>query len=329
MVLEEKPTPLKIRANVAFDSQRGLYDLTFGALGTNCRIQYTATSNDQAAGFAKGAVKWVADFETKYSRFRSESQISEINRNAGGDWTEIDAEVESIFAICDDLHFMTQGVLDPTMLPLMRLWDYRDNHDVLPSEKVVSETRELIGWSKFERKPGMVRLPLEGMALDLGGFGKEYAVDKVAAVAVGNGINDCLVDFGRDIHALGHPPRYPAWHVALENPENPGTFWGSLAAKDIGLATSGDYRRFFEYKGQRYGHILDPRSGRPVYNGILSTTVTANSCLEAGVLSTAVCVLGEEEGLKLVEGTFGAEGCIVMSSGIQQTSKFYERMVEN
>ena len=329
MVLEEKPAPLKIRANVAFDSKRGLYDLTFGALGTNCRIQYTATSNDQAAGFAKEAVKWVVDFETKYSRFRSDSLISEINRNAGGDWTEIDAEAESIFAICDDLHFMTQGVLDPTMLPLMRLWDYRDNHDVLPDEKAVSETRELIGWSKVERKPGAVRLPLEGMALDLGGFGKEYAVDKVAAVAVGKGINDCLVDFGRDIHALGQPPRYPAWHVALENPENPGTVWGSLAAKDIGVATSGDYRRFFEYKGQRYGHILDPRSGRPVYNGILATTVTANSCLEAGVLSTAVCVLGEEAGLKLVEGTFGAEGCIVMNSGIQQTSKFYERMVEN
>jgi len=329
MVLEEKPAPMKVHANVAFDSKRGLYDLTFQALGTDCRIQYTATSNNQAAAFAKEAVKWVVDFETKYSRFRSDSLISEINRNAGGAWTEIDPEVESIFAICDDLHFMTQGVLDPTMLPLMRLWDYRNNHDVLPDEKAVSETRELIGWSKVERKPGALRLPLEGMALDLGGFGKEYAVDKVAAVAVGNGINDCLVDFGRDIHALGHPPRYPAWHVALENPENPGTVWGSLAAKDIGVATSGDYRRFFEHKGQRYGHILDPRSGRPVYNGILSTTVTANSCLEAGVLSTAVCVLGEEEGLKLVEGTFGAEGCIVMNSGIQQTSKFYERMVEN
>lgn len=329
MVLEENPAPLKILANVAFDSKRSLYDLTFKALGTDCRIQYTAISNDQAARFAKEAVKWVADFETKYSRFRSDSLISMINKNAGGNWTEIDAEVESIFAICDDLHFMTQGVLDPSMLPLIQLWDYRSNHDVLPDEKSISEAGELIGWSKVERKPGEVRLPLKGMALDLGGFGKEYAVDKVAALAVGNGINDCLVDFGRDIHALGQPPGYPAWHVALENPENPGSIWGSMAARNIGVATSGDYRRFFEHNGQRFGHILDPRSGRPVYNGILSVTVTASSCLEAGVLSTTVCVLGEEEGLKLVEGTFGADGCIVMNSGIQQTSKFHERIVEN
>jgi thiamine biosynthesis lipoprotein len=97
----------------------------------------------------------------------------------------------------------------------------------------------------------------------------------------------------------------------------------------LGIATSGDYRRFFEHSGQRFGHILDPRSGRPVINGILAVTVTANSCLEAGVLSTTVFVLGEEEGLKLVEGTFGAEGCIVMNSGIQKTSKFYENLVEN
>jgi len=274
-------------------------------------------------------VQWVANFETKYSRFRDNSLISEINRNAGVAWTEIDTEVESIFAICDDLHFMTQGVLDPTMLPLIHLWDYRRTHTQLPSDTEVESARSLVGWRKVERKPGGVFLPEKGMSLDLGGFGKEYAVDKVAAIAVGHGLTGCLVDFGRDIHAIGTPPNGPAWHIGLENPEVPGSSWGSLAAINLGIATSGDYRRFFEHSGQRFGHILDPRSGRPVINGILAVTIAANSCLEAGVLSTTVFVLGEEEGLKLVEGTFGAEGCIVMNSGIQQTSKFYENLVEN
>lgn len=320
---------MKIDARVAFDAKRGLYDLKFRALGTDCRIQYSATGNDYAAAFAKEAVQWVADFETKYSRFRDSSLISEINRNAGVCWTEIDAEVESIFAICDDLYFMTQEVLDPTMLPLIHLWDYRRKHRSLPSDSSVEETRKLVGWRKVERKPGAVFLPEKGMALDLGGFGKEYAVDKVAAIAVGHRLEGCLVDFGRDIHAVGTPPQSPAWHIGLENPETPGTSWSSLAAVNLGIATSGDYRRFFEHKGRRFGHILDPRSGRPVVNGILAVTIAANSCLEAGVLSTAVFVLGEEEGIKLVEGTFGAEGCIVMNSGIQQTSKFYENVVEN
>ncbi len=329
MVLMEKEAPMKIDARVTFDSKRGLYNLQFKALGTHCQIQFSAATKDHAASFSKEAVQWVANFETKYSRFRESSLISEINRNAGVRWTEIDSEVESIFAICDDLHFMSQGVLDPTMLPLIFLWDYRKTHATLPSERTVNQTRALVGWNKVERKPGSVFLPEKGMSLDLGGFGKEYAVDKVAAIAVGHRIAGCLVDFGRDIHAVGKPPESPAWHIGLENPEIPGKAWGSLAAVDIGIATSGDYRRFFEYSGQRFGHIIDPRSGRPVVNGILAVTITANSCLEAGVLSTAVFVLGEEEGLKLVEGTFGAEGCVVMSSGIQQTSKFYEKLVEN
>lgn len=329
MVLMEKEAPMKIDARVTLDSKSGLYDLRFRALGTDCRIQFSASGNDHAASFAREAVQWMADFETKYSRFRDSSLISRINRNAGIAWTEIDAEVESIFAICDDLHFMTQGVLDPTMLPLIHLWDYRRAHTELPSDAEVEKTRLLVGWRKVERKPGAVFLPEKGMSLDLGGFGKEYAVDKVAAIAVGHGIAACLVDFGRDIHAIGTPPGKPAWHIGLENPEKPGSSWGSLAAINLGIATSGDYRRFFEHSGQRFGHILDPRSGRPVINGILAVTITANSCLEAGVLSTAVFVLGEEEGLRLVEGTFGAEGCIVMNTGIQQTSKFYENLVES
>lgn len=329
MVLENKPPPVKIEARVSYDSKRSLYDLRFKALGTNCRIQYTATNNDHAATFAREAVHWLAHFEGKYSRFRETSLISEINRNAGERWTEIDEEVESIFAICDDLNFMTQGVLDPTMLPLIHLWDYRRTHTALPTDDEIEETRRLVGWSKAQRRPGEVYLPEAGMALDLGGFGKEYAVDKVAAIAVGNRIEACLVDFGRDIHAVGIPPGNPAWHIGLENPEKPGSAWGSVAAVNSGIATSGDYRRFFEHSGHRFGHILDPRSGRPAINGILSSTIVANSCLEAGVLSTAVCVLGEEEGLRLVEGTFGAEGCIVLNSGVQQTSKFYEHIVEN
>ena len=116
MVLTMTPPPVKIDARVVFDSKRRLYDLQFKALGTNCRIQYSATSNDHAAVFAREAVQWVASFEGKYSRFREDSLISEINRNAGVCWTKIDAEVESIFAICDDLNLL-QPIIKVYCLP--------------------------------------------------------------------------------------------------------------------------------------------------------------------------------------------------------------------
>ncbi len=320
---------MKIDASLTFDAKQSLYTVAFRAMGTDCVIKFSASDRDRAASFAQEAVQWVANFETKYSRFRDSSLISEINRQAGKNWVEIDSEVESIFSICDDLHFMTQGVLDPTMLPLIRLWDYHKTPASVPTDQEVDKALELVGWKKVERRPGSIYLPQEGMSLDLGGFGKEYAVDKVAAMAVGYGLPCCLVDFGRDIHAVENPPSASAWHIALENPEKPDTPWASIAARNLGIATSGDYCRFFEKDGQRFGHIIDPRSGRPVANAILAVSILANSCLEAGVLSTAAFVMGEEDGLKLIEGTFGAEGCFVFNNGIQQTSNFYQHVVQN
>ncbi len=328
MVLEPQSTPAATEAKLSYDSASLLYSLAFHAMGTECRVSFPASSQSDAMAFCQEAIQWVMDFEAKYSRFRSDSLISRINRMAGLDWVEVDAEVESILLICDDLNLMTRGVLDPTMLPLVELWDFRKKRDLLPSESEIASALRLVGWSKVLRRPGEVMLPEKGMSLDLGGFGKEYAVDKVAALAVGYGFEGCLVDFGRDIHAVGTPPNWPAWHVGLENPETPGSVWSSIAAKDVGIATSGDYCRYFEYQNIRYGHIIDPRSGRPVRNEALSVTTIANSCLEAGVMSTAAFVLGPVEGFDLIEETFGVDGCFFMENGVKQSKEFLRHVVE-
>lgn len=323
MVLAAPREAKKIDVKMSFDTASGLYVVLFEALGSACSIRFSHSNRTTAVSFAKEAVRWLSDFETKYSRFRDDSIVSQINSQAGKEAIEIDAELESIFAICDDLHFMTKGILDPTMLPLIQLWDFRKSPQTLPSDLAVENARKLVGWENIERSGGRVFLPHEGMALDFGGFGKEYAVDKVAAIAVGFGIQSCLVDLGRDLHVLGTPPKAPAWHVALEDPGEPSSAWSSLACLGGGVATSGDYRRFFEANGKRYGHILDPRTGRPVSNEMLSVTVVANSCLEAGVLSTAAFVMGQDEGIALIEDTPGADGCFVLENGINQTRNFH------
>ncbi|MCH6255486.1 FAD:protein FMN transferase [Puniceicoccaceae bacterium K14] len=322
MVLAKNQPGKTIDVRMSYDSEQDLYIVSFEALGAACSIRFSCFDRNRSIAFAQSAVKWLADFETKYSRFRDDSVVSQINRLAGKEWVEIDDELVSIFSICDDLHFMTDGVLDPTALPLLKLWDYRTRKG-LPEEEKIRETLELVGWKKVERSSNAVFLPKEGMALDFGGFGKEYAVDKIAAIAVEHGIESCLVDLGRDIHVLGTPPKFPAWHIALENPEEPGKAWSSLACLGGGIATSGDYRRFFESGGKRYGHILDPRSGRPVANEVLSVTVIANSCLEAGVLSTTCFIMGQDCGMELIENTSGAEGCYVMQNGIYQSKNFH------
>ncbi len=303
--------------------------LVFPALGTQCEVQYAAADAAQAAAFEYAAVAWVQAFEAKYSRFRPDSLVSRINAAAGQGWVEIDPEMEQMLNLCDSLHFMTDGVLDATALPLLRLWNYKAEHPRVPGDDEVAAARRLVGWRKVQRAAGKVCLPEKGMALDFGGFGKEWAVDIVAQIAGAHGLAAALVDFGHDLRAVGVPPGRPAWHVGLEDPQRPGTPRGSIAVgAGKGVASSGDYLRCFVMNGRRYGHIVDPRTGRPVANGCLQATVIAGSCLLAGVLSTTAFVLGVTEGLKLIQSQPGAEGLLVTQQTRAQTRGFWQYVVE-
>ena len=298
--------------------------LAWTALGTRCSVQYSATSAAQAQAFETAAVGWVAAFEAKYSRFRPDSLLSRINAAAGLAPVAIDAEMEGLLALGDRLHFMTQGVLDPTALPLLRLWDYKAVNPRLPTEDELVAARRLVGWKKVQRTPGHVFLPERGMALDFGGFGKEWAVDIVVQIARDHGLPAALVDFGHDLRAFGVPPGRPAWHIGLEDPANPGATKGSLAlTQGQGVASSGDYLRRVLIDGVRYGHIVDPRSGRPVANGCLQATVIAPTCLQAGVLATAAFVLGVTPGLELIQAQPGTHGQILTEKTRAQTRGFF------
>jgi len=306
-----------------------LRKLSFPALGTTCEVQYVAPGGStQADGFESAATGWVNAFEAKYTRFRPSSLVSRINAAAGQSWIEVDDDDEQLFQLCDALYAMTQGVLDPTALPLIRLWNWKAEHPVIPKEEEIAVARRLVGWKKVLRQPGRVFLPEPGMALDFGGFGKEYAVDFVAEIAVRHGIENVLVDFGHDLRALGLPPGRPAWHIGLEDPQQPGSFKSSLAISGgKGVASSGDYIRCFRMNGRRYGHIVDPRTGHPVANGCTQATIVADSCLQAGVLSTAAFVLGVPAGLDLIQSCPGAEGLLVTEHTRAQTRGFFHYVV--
>ncbi len=311
-------------------SPKPLRFLRWPALGTKCEVQYVCADDRVARSFEKKVTAWVADFEARYSRFRPDSLVSRINAAAGRDWVAVDAETERFFDLCGSLHAATQGLLDVTALPLMRLWDYKAAAPRIPSAAEIAEARRLVGWNKVERRPGGVRLPVSGMALDFGGWGKEYAVDVVAGIARHHGIGTALVDFGHDLHGIGSAPGKPGWHIGLEDPTRPGTAcWGSLAVKDRSVACSGDYLRGFTLNGVRYGHIVDPRTGYPVAHGARQVTVIAATCLQAGILSTTAFILNPAEGIRYIQETMGAEGCILTASGRHQTRGFFNYAVTN
>jgi thiamine biosynthesis lipoprotein len=281
-----------------------------------------------ARAFECEVMGWVEAFEMKYSRFRPDSLVSRINAAAGLNWVEIDAEMEQFLDLSASLFQLSQGVLDVTALPLMKLWDYRTATPRIPNEAEIAAAMRLVGWSKVQRAPGRVFLSEVGMALDFGGWGKEYAVDIAAQIARKRGITTALVDFGHDLFAMGAAPGKPAWHVGLEDPSRPGeACWSSIAARDCGVASSGDYIRGFTINGKRYGHIVDPRTGWPVANGCRQVNVIASACVQAGVLATTVFILGPEKGLRLVQDLQGAEACVRTERELHQTKGFFRYVV--
>jgi thiamine biosynthesis lipoprotein len=312
----------RIKRSVQSQAAAGFYQLAFQAMNTACRVNFRCLSPGLARDFQAEVVRWVAAFEARYSRFLPDSLISRINAAAGEHWVEVDAETEQVFKLCEEMVFFTRGAFDPTALPLTRLWNWKATPPVIPKEAEIRAAQELVGWRRVQRRPGGIFLPNAGMGLDLGGVGKEYAVDCVLALALRRGIDSVLVDFGQDVRVHGQPPEKGAWHIGLEDPKQPGRCWTGLAVTDHAVATSGDYVRCFQQEGRRYGHILDPRTGYPVHNGCLAVSVVAPFCTLAGILSTSAFILGPKAGIDLIGRCPGVEGCITTETARHQSRGF-------
>jgi len=302
--------------------ERPYYSSRGEAMGTSCRLVFSAPSRATADEFRQMFADWLHEFEKRYSRFRESSLISRINASAGIHAVDIDRELSSILALCDWFHWVSRGIFDPTMLPLERLWDYHVDTPSVPSSDAVEKAKSLVGWKHVQRSEMSVFLPIKGMALDIGGIGKEYAVDRVFEMAEDAGLTDVMVDFGHDVRVLGHPPEGGGWRIGLEDPRCPGRCWTGVGLSSMAIATSGNYARGFEWQGKRYGHILDPRTGYPVDNGSLSTSVVAPTCTEAGILSTAAFIFGADEFADLLRANSQVQGCMMTASEELRTPGF-------
>ncbi|MFH2057201.1 MAG: FAD:protein FMN transferase, partial [bacterium] len=198
---------------------------------------------------------------------------------------------------------LSKGKFDITSGVLRRAWQFK-GQPVKPDEKLIAELLELVGWEKVELEDKSIRLR-PGMEIDLGGVGKEYAVDRVADQVHALTKQPLLVNFGGDIRAIGRNPEGGPWKIGIEKPTKLGSALGVVELVDGAVATSGDAQRFCYVNGKRLGHILDPLTGWPVRDAPRSVTVVAANCLEAGLLATLAMLQGanaesflEEVGVK-------------------------------
>lgn len=312
----------RVRDSTRCHTQGERWHICCQAMSTAVRITYFTPFPALGHDLRRAAVDWIGQFEARYSRFLPDSIVGHINARAGDDWTELDAEADDLFTLCDRMHEVCGGVFDPATLPLLRAWNWKADPPQIPDDHEIHQALRLCGWEKVQRRPRLIRLPTAGMGIDLGGIGKEYAVDRVLHMARERGIFDVMIDIGQDLRVSGRPRGREAWYVGLEEPDQPGHCWTALRLTDQAVATSGDYLRSFTHQGRRYGHILDPRTGRPVDNGCQSASVIAGNCVLAGVLSTAAFVLGADEGLELILRHERVEACITTDRARYLTRRF-------
>jgi FAD:protein FMN transferase len=263
----------------------------FSAMSSVCEVRLEGVDEPALAVAAQAAIDEVRRIEAKYSRYRDDSIVSRLNAAAGtGVFTPVDAETASLLRFAAQLHALSDGLFDITSGVLRRAWDFSAGR--VPDAAELAQLLPLIGAAKIEWRGERVHLPLAGMQLDFGGFGKEYAADRAASVLEARGQRHGFVNLGGDIRVVG--PRHGGrpWRFGIQHPRRTEATIASIDMAQGALASSGDYERYFEQGGKRFCHILDPRSGWPV-SAWASVSVTAPACVAAGALSTIAMLKGD------------------------------------
>jgi FAD:protein FMN transferase len=269
-----------------------LYRFSFSAMASEHEIQLYADNDAQARSAAASAIDEVRRIERRFSRYRDDSLLTEINRAAGRTAVTVDAESAALLDYAQACYRKSDGLFDITSGVLRRCWNFRVAR--LPDQAQLAATLKLVGWEKVQWDRRRVFLPKAGMELDFGGIGKEYAADRAAAALMAQGIVHGLVNLAGDIRVTGPQADASAWRIGIQHPRKPGDVIAGMEISEGALATSGDYERFFELGGKRYCHVLNPRTGYPV-SALMSVTVLAPLCSVAGSLST-IAMLRENDG---------------------------------
>lgn len=276
---------------VTIQQQDGFILGTFDAMASPCEILIETDNKQLARQLTQLACNEAKRIEYKYSRYRADSVISAIN-SSHGEPMAIDDETWRLLSFANTCYQLSEGMFDITSGILGKAWHF-DGSDRLPSQSDIDALLTLIGWQRVELAAEYVTLPA-GMQLDVGGIGKEYAVDRVAALVSEQAPEvSVVVNFGGDIRVTRRRINDQPWYIGIENPLKAEQGDTLVKIFQGGLATSGDARRYLLHEGKRYSHILNPKTGCPVDEPPRSVTVAADSCTQAGLLATLAMLQGK------------------------------------
>jgi len=281
-----------LQRGIIVDQQEGYWRGQFSAMASPCEVLCEIDDPGEAERLTRIVATEAWRVEDKFSRYLRGNIVNRINE-ANGAPIEVDAETAQLIDFSTTLYDLSNGRFDITSGVLRRLWTF-DGSSNIPSRPAVRGVMQYVGWKRATWQAPILQLK-RGMEIDFGGIGKEYAVDRAANLLRDASALACLVNFGGDLVAVRKPCARDDWKVGIE-----ATVPSRIAGKKIlnlqvgGLATSGDARRFLISNDIRYGHILDALTGWPVPDAPRSITVAADTCTQAGILSTLAMLEGAQ-----------------------------------
>jgi thiamine biosynthesis lipoprotein len=243
----------------------------------------------------------LAEFELAMSTYNPQSELSRFNRFTEDKWFDVSADTATVVAFALELAEHTGGKYDPTVGPLVNLWGFGPDKNVRrpPSDEAIAETLKKVGYRHLSVRlePPALKKDIPDISVDLNSIAPGYAVDALADLLQQIGGKSFMIEIGGEVRAHGRKPDGSPWKIGIEDANPSSTdFKAIVSLDDESLATSGDYRNFFEFDGRKYSHTIDPTTGRPVTHQLATVTVRTVTCMEADAYATAVTVLGPAAG---------------------------------
>ena len=270
-------------------------------LGTVCTVRIIEGGSTKTTDEIFQRLRQIED---RMSANKDGTEIAAVNASAGGKAVKVSEDTFFVISQAVEYASLAGGAFDPTVGPLVKLWNIGNEGAHVPQKKDIASALKLIDYRKVEldQKAFTVRLAAPGMKLDLGAIAKGYSADEVAKILDKYKVKSAIVDLGGNVLVYGRKKDGTAWRVGVQDPRSDrGEFIGLVSGYEETVVTSGIYERYFIQDGKRYHHILDTKTGFPVDNGLVSVSIIAGSSIRADALSTTVFALGLEKGMSLVK----------------------------
>ncbi len=281
--------------------------------GPTMGTYYRVTLATEPTGIAQEKLKEVIenrldDINAKMSTYRADSELSRFNQYRATDWFPVSVDTATVVAEALEIHRLSGGAFDVTVGPLVNLWGFgpTGKRTEPPANDKIEIALNKIGSQHLQVRsspsPSALKKTIPDLYVDLSAIAKGYAVDALAESLQSLGIDDFIVDIGGDMLAKGQKKDGSLWRIAIERPAaGEREIQRAIEVNGLAVATSGDYRNYFEVDGQRFSHEIDPRTGHSIRHSLASVTVLDPSCMRADAWATALIVLGPQEGFKMVE----------------------------